>query len=37
MMDGEWHAYVHYSIELDGHRHTKVAWLPYDENLRLTR
>lgn len=33
--DGSWQAYVHYSIELDGYLHTKVAWVPYDENLRL--
>ena len=35
LLAGAWHAYVHYSIELDGHRHTKVARVPYDKNLRV--
>lgn len=35
-LDGDiWQAYVHYSVDRDGYRHTLVAWLPYDEQLRL--
>ena len=34
--DGTWQAYVHWSLELDGYRHVRVGWLPYDENLRIS-